>query len=98
MSGSGTAEARAALGRVWELAAQGRPESLAEAAAQLEAAAPVLARYVRELEPELTRLGRLAGQAAAFYAHCLAPASAPPVYDARGAAAPEAAGRVVAEG
>lgn len=99
MTGGGLEEARAAIERICARAGEGRPESLAASAALLEAAAPGLAVHASALQPELGRLGRMAGQAAAFYAHCLAPAGAMPGYSARGGAeAAPAPGRVLLEG
>ena len=92
-------QARETAGRICALAVEGRPESLAASAALLESTAGDLARFAAGLEPELLRLGRLAGQAAAFYGHCLAPAGAAPCYTARGGAeAAPAAGQLRLEG
>lgn len=99
MTAGGLEQARAEASRICALAGEGRPESLAASAALLENAAAGLAPYAPELLPELMRLGRLAGQAAAFYAHCLAPAGAAPGYTACGRAeAAPAPAQVLLEG
>ena len=99
MTGNGLEQAREAVNRICELAGEGRPESLEASVALLEDSAGELAPFAAELEPELGRLGLLAGQAAAFYARCLPPVGTAPCYTARGGAgvAP-AAGQVHLEG
>ncbi len=98
MSGAGVEEARAAVNRICALAGEGRPESLAASAAMLEEAAGDLRRHARELRPELARLGRLAGQAAGFYAHCLGSAAGLGYTSHGSAETAAAAGRVALEG
>ncbi len=92
-------EAREAVARLCALAMEGRPEALEASASLLESKAGELRRFATGIEPELKRLGLLAGQAAAFYGHGLEPADAAGVYTVRGVArAAPAAGQVRLEG
>lgn len=97
MSG-GLESARDIVRRACALAREGGPESLEESAALLARIAEEGRAWAPELEYELESLTRLAGQAASFYAHCLAPPGGGPPYTATGAALARPEPRLLIEG